>query len=130
MTMNTPSPIILIVDDEPSIRCLLSDLLEGDGSQPIAVASAEQALEVLGQTRPDLIICDRKMPGMNGLQLLKVLRTAEETKSLPFIFFTGSYDAELVEEANKYGVTACLPKPFDIFELRGYIRRALQSDPS
>jgi DNA-binding response OmpR family regulator len=86
------SPRILIVDDESSQRQVFRRLFELHGFQVSEAASASTALELArdASTRPDLILCDIAMPGTDGVFLLKILKAAPETGTIPAILMTGA----------------------------------------
>ncbi|MDH3320748.1 MAG: response regulator [Betaproteobacteria bacterium] len=79
---------ILIVDDSPTDRQYLSDLLSKSGYQVTTAESAEQALEQVKQHRPDLVLMDVVMPGQNGFQATRVLSKDSATKDIPVIICT------------------------------------------
>jgi len=102
---------ILIVDDEPQIRDILYQLLTKKGYWVNTAPSGETALELLKHDRPDLIILDQKMPGMNGLQTLKRIRGLD--KDIGIIMLTG-YETEGLKEATaQMGVDDFLTKGKD-----------------
>jgi len=83
-----PIKNILIVDDSPTDRQYLSDLLSKSGYQVTTAESAEQALEQVKQHRPDLVLMDVVMPGQNGFQATRVLSKDSATKDIPVIICT------------------------------------------
>ena len=80
-----PIKNILIVDDSPTDRQHLSDMLAKSGYQVSAVASAEEALAKVKQAKPDLVLMDVVMPGQNGFQATRTLTSDDETKHIPVI---------------------------------------------
>ncbi len=86
---------ILFVDDEESIRLLYKEEFEENGYEVILASNGEAALEKFAQTSPDLIVIDIKMPGMDGLEVLKKIR--EQSKDVPVILCTayGEYKQNL-----------------------------------
>ena len=110
---------ILVVDDQQSIRDLTRHCLKQIGINQVSVAkSGEQALEVLGKTRFDLIISDWNMDGISGLELLTKIRGNPVIKSLPFIMATGQKDKAQVIAAKEAGVNNYIVKPFSTADLR------------
>ncbi len=108
--------LILIVDDEEAIVFSLQRILELSGRyEVIAATDAEQALKTIKQTVPDLIISDIKMPGMDGLEFCKKIRSSEITSNVPFIFLTAKRD--LMIEGFKAGGDDFIIKPFTFDEV-------------
>jgi twitching motility two-component system response regulator PilH len=80
-----PIKNILVVDDSPTDRQYLTDLLSKHGYKVSSAASAEEALAKVKQARPDLVLMDVVMPGQNGFQATRTLTTEEATKNIPVI---------------------------------------------
>jgi CheY-like chemotaxis protein len=110
---------VMIVDDDEGVRESLRDVVELMGCSAILVASAEDALEVLAQRLPCLIILDLLMPGMTGGEMLEVLRREPVLARLPVVISTSA------PERAPPGMRV-LPKPIDIGALCDWIRRACQ----
>jgi PAS domain S-box-containing protein len=121
-------PLILIVDDEFTARELLVSYLEPHGYQPVACATADEALRKATELSPDAITVDLMMPGKNGLKLLRELRKIPQTTSVPIIVIS-----VLDEEASvlALGATSYLTKPVkkDIL-LRALERHVRHPDPA
>ena len=82
--MDSHTPAILAVDDNPDTLALLRLLLRGEGFEVVTVASGSEALQFMHQYfLPDLVITDHAMPGMTGLELCKHLRSQPETRHIP-----------------------------------------------
>lgn len=105
---------ILVVDDTTTSRMLLRDALETIGFRNIAVAAdGEQAMQMMMSATPShLIISDMNMPKMDGLQLLKAIRTYKPTARVPFVILTGNADKNVLIEGRKLGLNNYLNKPF------------------
>ncbi|MGM0710516.1 ANTAR domain-containing response regulator [Brevibacillus parabrevis] len=102
-------PKIMVVDDEPIIRMDLREMLENEGYQVVAEAkNGEEAVELAHRHKPDLIIMDVKMPGLNGIKASGIIRTFSDCSIL---LLTAYSQKELVLDARKAGVTAYLVKP-------------------
>ena len=98
---------ILAVDDTTTSRMLLRDALETIGFRNIAVAAdGEQAMQMMMTTPSHLIISDMNMPKMDGLQLLKAIRTFKPTSKVPFIILTGNADKNVLIEG-QIGRASC-----------------------
>jgi response regulator NasT len=101
---------VLIAEDEPIVRMDLRELLENQGYKVIGEASdGQSAIDIARREKPDIVIIDIRMPGMDGIEAAKIL-TEEEIA--PVIFLTAYSDKELVEKAKEVGVVAYLVKPF------------------
>jgi len=109
--MNT----VLIVDDEPNYLIVLSELLREEGLEVFTAGNGEEALKVARQTDLDLIITDMRMPGMDGLELLKTVKTINP--DLPVIMVTAFGEVEKAVAAMKAGAFNYLTKPFNNDEL-------------
>lgn len=115
---------ILVVDDEESMRDVLSIMLERTGYSVISVASGEEALERLNKEIFDLVITDLRMQGVDGIEVLKAAKAASpETVVLVITAFAS---AESAVEAMKQGAYDYLTKPFQIDEVQLIIRNALE----
>ncbi|HEX5723823.1 MAG TPA: sigma-54 dependent transcriptional regulator [Longimicrobiaceae bacterium] len=113
---------ILVVDDEPSIRFSLAELLEAEGFQVRQAEHAPAALAALDGDPADLVVSDLSMPAMDGLQLLEEVR-ARHPDTL-FVLATAYGDERTAVRALKLGAYDYLPKPFDNEEVRALARRA------
>jgi two-component system, NtrC family, response regulator HydG len=115
---------ILVVDDEPSARSALKDLLRSQGYEVDLAADGEAAIERIVELPPDIVVTDLHMPRMGGMELLKALR--ERQADLPTIVVTSAAEVRSAVEAMSAGATDYLTKPVDFDELVLSIRRALE----
>ena len=106
---------ILFVDDDPMSREVMQSILEKYEFEVMVCNDGMEAKEAIDHNHMDLIISDYKMPNMDGLQLLKVLR--EEGRDIPFILITGYGSIDSTMEAIKLGTVEYLTKPFDPKEI-------------
>ncbi|HVZ72939.1 MAG TPA: EAL domain-containing protein [Polyangia bacterium] len=123
--MSGPAPSstrLLLVDDEPSLRRALAKILSADWSDITTVADGREAVAKLDAETFDVVLSDIRMPGMDGLKLLRAVR--ERDLDLPVIFLTGSPTLETAMEAMEYGAFRYLSKPVDASELRRVVQRA------
>lgn len=111
---------ILIVDDQTNIRALLSVVLTSEGYVTFQASSGEAALEIVEKERPDILITDLKMPGMDGLELVKQCRLIRPHMIL--FMMTAYGELDIIAEARRSGVVEYFPKPFDIDEVRQKIK--------
>ncbi|MEM8857590.1 MAG: response regulator [Chloroflexota bacterium] len=123
----TPEQIILIVEDDPSLREGIHDLLELEYNDSVySVSNGVEALELLENITPNLIISDIMMPKMNGYELLKAVREIPHLVRVPFIFLTARGTREEVFEGRKSGAELYVTKPFDSEVLVKYTKTQLQ----
>src|SRR5262245_37152122 len=94
---------ILIVDDDPDIAMMLEDRLQGCGYQTVTAEDGVQALEMVGQETPNLMLLDLDMPRMAGLEVLKRLPQFRPSDDLPVIVMTAHGSIESAVEAMKDG---------------------------
>jgi DNA-binding NtrC family response regulator len=107
---------ILVVDDDARIRESLSRVLSAAGTEVCAIGSAEEALGILGEVRPDLVISDVRMPGLDGLELLRLLR--ERKPDVDVALMTAYDDLPTAAAAMREGAADFLVKPLDLHQLR------------
>ena len=116
-------PRLLIVDDEASIISNLSRVLRAKGYSVLEAASGKQALDLFRSEKVDLLLSDVKMPGLNGVQLLKAVK--EINPRVPVILISGYHDEKTVVEALKAGAENFLTKPLNMEDLDAVIERSL-----
>ena len=107
----------LIVDDSRSARVILSRMLEHHGMAVDTAESAEQALEFLTQSRPDVIFMDHLMPGMDGFQAVQAIKSDPLTATIPLMMYTSQEGELYVSQARALGAVGVLPKtvrPVDV----------------
>jgi DNA-binding NarL/FixJ family response regulator len=112
---------LLIVDDEAILLKAVAATLRAEGYQVTTARSATDALVSVNQTMPDLIVSDIRMPGMNGYELARVLRSNARTALVPIVFLTAKGERQDRIEGFRAGVDAYLTKPFDPDELLAVI---------
>ena len=118
-------PLVLVVDDDARLREFMRVNLEMEGYSVREASSAEEALAVIEDQAPELVLLDVVMPGVDGWQMLQ--RMQERHGSIPVIMFSGKVDDESAADAEKRGARAFVGKPFDPQQL---IERAKQLVPA
>ena len=108
---------ILLIEDEPEQRNILQMMLENEGYTVLCADSAEGGLQLIEQSKPQLVITDVKMSGMDGFTLFEHVREKLQMKDLQFIFSTGYNDPKTIREITKLNATAYITKPYDPLEL-------------
>ncbi len=117
---------ILVVDDEPSNRDLLTRRLSRQGYEPTAVESGEAALEILNETRFDLILLDLMMPGLSGLETLERIKSIPRLRNIPVMMLSASDDMDVVVQCVLKGAEDYIFKPFNPILLRARIGACLE----
>lgn len=116
-----PVPKILVVDDDPSVRMLVCDVLEMEGHEVVAVEDGFAALRSIEASRPDCVVLDVMMPGLDGHAVLERIRALDAGPALPVVMLTAAADDHNAWQAWTGGVDYFLAKPFDPSELLGYL---------
>lgn len=111
------APVILIVDDISVNVAILENILTCEGYEAMTALSVKEALELMKQTRPDLILSDLSMPEIDGLEFCRMLKSDKITREIPFIFITVLNTSKEKEEAFQAGAVDYIPKPFDNVEV-------------
>jgi DNA-binding response OmpR family regulator/DNA-binding CsgD family transcriptional regulator len=117
-----PRDIILLVDDSPDALGFLTEALENSGFSVLIATSGRSALNIVERITPDLILLDAVMPGMDGFETCRRLKTSAGVAQVPVIFMTGLTETEHVVHALDAGGVDYLTKPINIDELRARIR--------
>ena len=117
---------ILIVDDEEGFLSVLKDALEVRGFSVVTAKSAIEAGLELASKKPDLILMDVKMPGINGLQACAAIKKNSTTSEIPIIVISAISDDRSMKEAYKSGVIDYFVKPIDIEKLVKRIKQILK----
>ena len=117
---------ILVVDDDPIVRRMLSLMLQRCGHTTVPAERGQEALEYLHEEPFDLVITDLDMPEMNGIDLLKQVRTDAGLNGLPVIMLTASAEDQDDVRARAEGVSAFLTKPAGSHELADTVTRVLE----
>jgi DNA-binding response OmpR family regulator len=111
--MDAGERTLLVVDDSPANRDLLSRRLERKGFRVIVAEDGQRALDILATSRVDLVLLDVMMPGMTGLEVLRKLRETRAPSALPVVMVTARTESEDVVEALEAGANDYVMKPID-----------------
>jgi len=117
---------ILIVDDEPNILELLKFNLENNGFKVIKALNGEQALELIKLEKPDLILLDVMLPGIDGYELCKILRRKTDTSEIPIILITAKNEEIDRILGLEIGADDYITKPFSVRELVARVKAVLR----
>lgn len=113
---------ILLVDDERSVREAIKQSLKDD-YRVTTVGSGEEAIDIMKNTRPDLIILDINLPGIGGIETLKIIKNIDN--SIPVIMLSVINSVDVIIRVFKFGVYDYFDKPFSIYELKKSIKEAI-----
>jgi len=111
---------ILVVDDEPEIRTMLSESLESEGYHVLSVLNAIKAHEIIKNEHIDLVVLDIMMSWLNGLEFLKLMKETEGLDNIPVLIITCMSDKETEKQARELGADDYLIKPF---KLKDFLER-------
>src|SRR5688500_6173345 len=120
------APTILVVDDQPINVQLLKRKLEREGIQVSAAYNGAEALQLVKQTKPDLILLDVMMPDMDGIEVCQRLQAEEATRSIPIIFVTARTSKEGKIEGLGVGAVDYITKPIDLDETLARVQTQLR----
>ncbi|AIE75557.1 MULTISPECIES: response regulator [unclassified Synechocystis] len=118
--------LILVVDDVKENIHIISELLEGVGYSTTFVTSGPEALQRVPQARPDLILLDLMMPGMDGLEVCDRLKQDPQVRDIPVIFLTASNEKQHLLQAFAKGAVDYVTKPFNPPELLARVKTHLE----
>ena len=125
MTLTTPAAKILVVDDNPQIVDIVGTYLRQEGYGVLGALTSDEGLKLAILSRPELVLLDIGLPGTNGIELLKRIRSLSPTTRV--IMVTGKSDPVLARETLELGALAYIDKPFDFAYLKRVIAMALMS---
>ena len=117
---------VLVVEDEPSIQELIAACLQHAGHRALRANSAEEAVRLVNETLPDVVLLDWMLPGMSGIQYAQRLRTDERTRELPIIMLTARSEEHDKVAGLDAGADDYLTKPFSPRELMARIKAVLR----
>ncbi len=118
---------ILIVEDDENSNLLLTTALEGMGHEAVSAENGESALRMMYRSPPDLVISDVMMPGMDGFELCRIIKTDPQLRHIPLVFYTATFtEPEDRELALSLGASRFIVKPIDITEFLGIITPILE----
>ena len=118
---------ILIADDDEDLRLLVQVTLENPTYRILTAADGSKTLDVVQQCRPDLLILDWMMPGLNGCEVIAQLRQNPETATIPVVMLTAKDSSEAHKQLNSLALVGYLVKPFSPLELIKKVREVLEA---
>ena len=128
--MSTKKPVILIADDDPEILTMLGIRLSKKGYQVLEAVDGNQTINLARKHHPDLVLLDVMMPGKNGWEVAKEIRSDDDLKNIGIVMLTAI--GEKVNELTSplYGADAYVDKPFDFNDLEKKIKTILDEKAS
>lgn len=117
--------LVLVVDDDRSLRHMLTQSLQGIGLEVIAAATAEQGLALVSERQPDVVLMDIMLPGRSGLEVLRDIQAVD--RRLPVIFVTADSGSSTAIEAMQLGAYDYVSKPLDLPQLNRLVQAAVDS---
>jgi CheY-like chemotaxis protein len=118
---------ILVIEDEDTVRENILELLDAEGFDAIAAENGRIGLNLAQQQLPDLILCDVRMPELDGYGVLTGLQQQPITAAIPFIFLTAKAAKTDLSQGLELGATAYITKPFTLAELLGVIESQIEN---
>ena len=108
---------ILVIEDEETVRENILELLDAEGFEALSAENGRIGLDLAQQQLPDLILCDVRMPELDGYGVLTALRSEAETATIPFMFLTAKAAKTDLSYGLELGANAYITKPFTLTEL-------------
>jgi DNA-binding NarL/FixJ family response regulator len=108
---------ILIIEDDPSYRSMMESFLQLEGFEVRTASDGQSGLSLVREKRPDLVLCDIMMPGMDGHSVMETMKSEDGIADIPFIFVTALGDRADVRRGMSAGADDYLTKPFSADEL-------------
>jgi DNA-binding response OmpR family regulator len=124
--VRVPTARILVIDDDPEVVDILVTTLRDEGYGVLGALTSDEGLKLVILSRPDLVLLDIMLPGMNGIEVLKRIRSINPT--IQVVMVTGNTDPVLAREALELGALAYVDKPFDFAYLKRIVAMALQPE--
>lgn len=115
---------MLVVDDDPNIRRMIIAALKRDGYSFLEAPNGRDALDLMRESHPDVVVLDLMMPVLSGWDVLRERMSDPELRRIPVIIVSANRDPE-VAHAVSQGICAFLPKPFDIGALSALVRSCM-----
>lgn len=117
---------VLVVDDDPNVGLLVSAVLKKYNYSVTTLYHGDEVLAFLKDNKPDLILLDLRMPGIDGFALCKRIREAPDTRDIPVVILSGVSEVDAKVSTIELGADDFITKPFDVRELRARINRILK----
>ena len=119
--MNLHVKTILVVDDEPILRTIVREILHEEGYAVIEASDGRGMLEIMARERPDLVLMDVMMPGVDGRDAYRQLRSRPENRDVPVVMMSAAVQSHRLDPS----IAGFVPKPFDITDLIALVVRLI-----
>jgi two-component system chemotaxis response regulator CheY len=123
--MSSQEKTILVVEDSPSVRAMLADMLENEGYKVMEAVDGYEALKMVEYLKFDLIITDLSMPVMDGIEFIRLAKKQPLCRFVPIVVLSSEEDSRKVDEAKSAGASTYLSKPFKEQQLRAMLKVVL-----
>lgn len=124
--MGAEQPAVLVVEDEPAQREVLAYNLEAEGFRVLRAADGEEALLLVEEDTPDIIVLDWMMPALSGIEVCRRLKTRPETRSIPIIMLSARSEEVDKVRGLETGADDYVVKPYSVIELMARVRTQLR----
>ncbi|MDT8328411.1 MAG: phosphate regulon transcriptional regulator PhoB [Roseovarius sp.] len=124
--MAADQPTVLLVEDEPAQREVLSYNLEADGFRVLTACNGEEALLLVEESPPDIIVLDWMMPNVSGIEVCRRLKTRSETRAIPIIMLSARSEEVDLVRGLETGADDYMVKPYSVVELLARVRAQLR----
>ena len=124
--ISTEQPSVLLVEDEPAQREVLSYNLEADGFRVLTADNGEEALMMVAETPPDIIVLDWMMPNVSGIEVCRQLKTRSATRAIPIIMLSARSEEVDRVRGLETGADDYVIKPYSMVELMARVRAQLR----
>lgn len=124
--MSVDQPTVLLVEDEPAQREVLGYNLEADGFRVLTASNGEEALLMVSEMAPDIIVLDWMMPNVSGIEVCRQLKTRSETRNIPIIMLSARSEEVDRVRGLETGADDYVIKPYSLVELMARVRAQLR----
>ena len=113
---------VLVVDDDDALAEMLGIVLRGEGFEPTFVSDGDKAMDAFHESRPDLVLLDMRLPGLDGFEVCRRLKADPTTSDVPIVAVSGLSGGGQRERALALGCADWIAKPFDVDDLLARVR--------
>lgn len=121
---------VVLVDDNRDVLRTVSLLLGRVGLEAVPAASGPEGLEAMERVRPDLVLLDNDMPGMRGLEVLRIMKEDTQLRHIPVLSISGDVTHNFLAESQRLGLIGRVAKPFETMTLLRAVLKALGRPPA